>query len=484
MGAEEVVRSIMTPGVRVAVVGLGVSGVETAKFLRKIGVLPVCVERRERDSFLLSSPFVAEVDQLIGAGVEVYFGVEGPALAPSVSDVVAAVLSPGVSLAGPTGKFFSQRGIPMVGEFELGVALSRTPTTIVTGSNGKSTTVSLIHAAWEEAGKRCRLCGNVGTPVIAGACDGAAWDLLVGEASSYQLESCSVLCPDVAVFLNLSENHLERHGTIESYRDAKLRLFQRHGSNHTAVLNYDDPFVQSAANQLASSPVWFGRTIPAGAHGVVISYDPANGVDEISYRLSQGEGTVCLKRSPLRGVHHRYNIAAALAAFLVKGGPIAAFERMVGSFVGLAHRTEVVGEWSRRTVINDSKSTTVAATLAALTSMVADYPEHAITLLIGGLVKVGSWQPLFSAVQREQQNRSIEIICFGRDGHLLEDAARQSDVPVRRYQTVAEAIASLPRQSHGPEVILFSPGAASFDEFRDFEDRGEQFRAMIRAHLA
>lgn len=483
MEVEQAILMLVSPGVRVAVVGLGVSGVETARFLLRRGALPVCFERRDRESFFKLSPFAGAVDELVLSGAEVHFGIEGAAVAPFVADVVAVVLSPGVPLEGSTVRFFSERGIPVIGEFELGVELSGVPTTIVTGSNGKSTTVSLIHAAWEEAGKRARLCGNVGTPVIAGLCDGSVWDLLVGEASSYQLESCSVLRPDVGIFLNLTENHLERHGTIERYREAKLRLFQRHSSSHVAVLNYDDPFVRGAADQLSSSLVWFGRTIPAGARGVTIAYDPARGVDELQYRFSDNEGTLSLRYAPLIGVHHRYNLAAALSAFLVKGGPISAFERMVREFQGLPHRTQLVGEWSGRVVINDSKSTTVAATVAALMSAISDYPDHSVTLFIGGLVKVGSWDPLFTAIRREQAQRPVRVICFGKDGPLLEEYALRSGLRVGRCATMADAVSSLPQSSSEREVILFSPGAASFDEFRDFEDRGDTFCSAIRRHF-
>lgn len=494
-----IIRAVTAAGARVGVVGLGVSGIATAHFLIRHGARPICLERRDEETFHRGSSHGAEVAAIRDAGGEVYWGVDGDAVAPFIEGLSAVVLSPGVSLTSPTAEAIARLGVPMVGEFELGIEASGVPATVVTGSNGKSTTVSLIHAAWCEAGVRSFLCGNVGTPVVAAIGYDKQFDMLVAEASSYQLESCTVLSPEVGLFLNLSENHLERHGSMDRYREAKLRLFQRHDERKVAVLNSDDPLVRSAAEEIKSSVIWFGRAIPAGANGVVIDYAPEEERDRLLYRFCRDgdgangipveEGVVELGDAPLEGLHHRYNFAAAFAAFRIKGGPVAAFERMVASFTGLPHRTEVVGRWEGRVVINDSKSTTVAATVAAVESVVAQYPRHSVVVMIGGLVKAGSWDPLFSLVRDESARRVVSVVCFGKDGPLLERFALEWGIAVARVDAVADAVRLvMSRGCSAPErgvqeVVLFSPGAASFDEFRSFEDRGDRFKEFVREYL-
>jgi UDP-N-acetylmuramoylalanine--D-glutamate ligase len=497
--AHAVLRTVTTPGARVGVVGLGVSGIAAAQFLVRHGARPICLERRDEETFWRGSCLGSELAAVREAGGEVYWGVDGEAVASFVEGLAGVVLSPGVSLNGPTAAVFMRHRVPVVGEFELGIEASGVPATVVTGSNGKSTTVSLIHAAWCEAGVRSFLCGNVGTPVVAAIGDGKRFDILVAEASSYQLESCTVICPEVGVFLNLSENHLERHGSMDWYREAKLRLFRQQDAAKIAVLNSDDPLVRTASEEVKSSVIWFGRTIPAGANGVVIDYAPEEGRDRLWYRFcrdSNGtgalfvdEGIVELADAPLEGLHHRYNFAAAFAAFRIKGGPVAAFERMVSKFRGLSHRTEVVGRWGQRVVINDSKSTTVAATVAAVVSVAAQYPRHGIVVMIGGLVKAGSWDPLFSLVRDESARRIVSVICFGKDGPLLERYAEECGVAVARVDGVADAVRlvmtkdPLAREQGLQEVVLFSPGAASFDEYRSFEERGDRFKDLVRDYL-
>ena len=479
MKERSIISLFTQAGSRIAVLGLGISGVETAKFLLRRGCYPICFEGQSEERFKSRSGLVVEVEELQRSGATIIFGVEGSDIVPHLSGVVGAVISPGVPLKGQMAQSFLSLGIPVIGEFELGIALSGVASVIVTGSNGKSTTVSLLHAAWEKSGKRSLLCGNVGIPVIASADSDEKYEVVVGEASSYQLESCSILCPDVGIFLNLSENHLERHGTMEGYRGAKLRLFGQHDPSKIAVLNYDDPLVRSASSEIESSIVWFGREINSDAQGVIIEYDRERGLDRLQYRIGDNNGFVDLTGSQLIGLHHRYNAAAALAAFLSMKGDLNAFERAVRSFAGLPHRTAIVGQWGASVVINDSKSTTPAATEAALLSVGAEYPHHAITLLIGGAVKAGSWSSVFAAILKERERREVRVVCFGRDGSKLRKDGESFGVSSDYFSTVADALAALSDFSDNPEIILFSPGAASFDEFRDFEDRGERFSQLI-----
>jgi UDP-N-acetylmuramoylalanine--D-glutamate ligase len=481
MDANGVLERLRMPEAPVVVVGMGISGVETARFLKKRGLVPICIERYTEAEFRERSRFVEQVDALMSEGIPVYFGIDGEAVGAVTEGAVAAVLSPGVPLGSAVVGALERRGLPLIGEFELGLCLATSPAIVVTGSNGKSTTVSLLDFVCQEAGIPARLCGNVGTPVVAEVSSTGDAPLLIVEASSYQLEGCSLLQPRVGVFLNLSDNHLERHGTMERYRAAKARLFKNQDPTDFAILNYDDQWVRQIEPFLNGSIRWFGLNLPEGVPGVRILWNPP-GEDLLVLNSPESTGTVSLTNSSLLGLHNRYNIAAALAAFVCAGGTVEQFQAAIGNFQGLPHRIQQVSTTGGALWINDSKSTTVAATCAALDSVLYQYPDQPITLMIGGLLKAGSWKPLFDRIRRARENgHSPAVLCFGRDAGLLVDMCKEADVTCSTSPTVAEAIASLvSREVRG--VVLFSPGGASFDEFKNFEERGETFSALVARH--
>jgi len=257
---------------RILVVGLGISGIETAKFLVRCGINVVTIESTDEERYSKSSKFGNSLKELRDLGVECRFGVDGEGAATFLDAVDLAVLSPGVSLESAMCGTLKRHNIPFISELELGLELYRLPSVIVTGSNGKSTTVTLIHELLKSAGFESKLCGNVGIPVVADltrehVCSAPAPSkkVLVVEASSYQLETCRSVRPKVAVLLNISDNHLERHGTLQRYFDAKSRLFANQDRTDFAVLNCDDPIVFSLAERLAGQVVAFGRAFVPGA---------------------------------------------------------------------------------------------------------------------------------------------------------------------------------------------------------------------------
>ena len=488
MSFQSAIDSLKVSGKRVLVIGLGISGIESSKFLVRHGLKVLLVEKQPEAAFMSKSKFAPFAAELRALGVDLRFGVDGEAAAPLLSDVGLAILSPGVPLESAVVGTITRLKVPYVSELELGIELHGGRSIVVTGSNGKSTTVSLIDHIMRVAGVKSYLCGNVGTPVISsselGSETASNRSVLVVEASSYQLEACTVLKPAVSVILNLSENHLERHGSMERYGAAKARCLRLQDSSDTAVINADDPAVMGMARSARASLSLFGRKpleeLLKGARNAA-SIDESGPTGPVIRASIDGAIEVyATSRSALLGAHNRANVAAAVLAARAMGVAPAAIQVAIDTFAPLEHRLEVVSRDGGRVIINDSKSTTVAASLAAFGTIRGHFPEHKIVLMLGGLSKAGSWDPLLKAVAAEK--RAIEpVVCFGKDGPLLAGHCRASGVPCVVASTLREgttaALQALQSVERG--IVLLTPGCASFDEFTDFEHRGAQFKSYV-----
>jgi UDP-N-acetylmuramoylalanine--D-glutamate ligase len=484
MSFRETIESLKAQDRKVLIIGLGISGIESSKFLVRRGMRVLLAEKQREEDFIKKSKFAPYVAELRALGVEVLFGMEGESLAPHLSEVGLAILSPGVPLESAIVGTITRLKIPYVSELELGIELHGGKTIIVTGSNGKSTTVSLIHHMLSCAGIRSYLCGNVGTPVISSEelheeRDGER-SVLVVEASSYQLEACTVLKPAVSVILNLSENHLERHGSMERYGAAKARALRLQTESDLALINNDDPMVLSLARSCRATLGLFGT----GTCAALAKLAPVAAAIESSSTIKvcvNGEiESYSTSEGALLGSHNRYNIAVAILAARRMGASSEKVQEAINTFAPLEHRLEVIRRTESSIIINDSKSTTVAASLAALTTVLSHFPEHRLVLMLGGLSKAGSWDPLLSVVKREAA-RLEPVICFGKDGPLLAGHCRAHGVecvvaPTLKDATV-RALEAVAKLSSG--IVLLTPGCASFDEFTDFEHRGAQFKAYV-----
>jgi UDP-N-acetylmuramoylalanine--D-glutamate ligase len=492
---SEQIEELKRGGRWVLIVGLGVSGVESARFLVRRGVRVRVVDRQSEEVFRARSKYGVAVDELRALGVDVVLGVDGERIAPLLGDVGLAVLSPGVPLESAVVATITRVGVPYVSELELGVQLHGGRSVVVTGSNGKSTTVSLIHHIVRSAGIRSFLCGNVGTPVIANqellSEDDGNRSLLVVEASSYQLEACTVLKPAVSVFLNISENHLERHGTLERYAAAKAKVFRVQTSSDLVVANGDDPVVRRLAASARATVALFGRCSEAdlakgsatwaqirSGSSVATGVTGSSGASSILLSLNGEREEYDTSGGALLGMHNRYNMAAAILATRRLGVTPDAVQAALRSFTPLEHRLEVCLNDGSRVVINDSKSTTVAATVAALTTVTEHFEGRPLSLLIGGLSKAGSWEPVLSVCQRVR-GRLLPVVCFGKDGPLLASHCRAAGLPCEVVETVREALQAGLKAIDGGGVVLLSPGCASFDQFTDFEHRGAEFKRYV-----
>lgn len=490
MDFNKVLQEILEERRRILVVGLGISGIESAAFCCRMGIPAVCVERMSEQEYLGRSKFPLRLDELRAAGVELHFGIDGEGVGPYLDRVALGVLSPGVSHESAIFGSLHRRGLPLVSELELGIELYRgmgsSRSIVVTGSNGKSTTVSLIHHILNQAGLKSVLCGNVGVPVVAGLGgrgseqDGPRDEVLVVEASSYQLEACTVLKPYVAALLNLSDNHLERHGTMERYFAAKARMFACQDQSDCAILNADDQWSQRAASKLKSKVLWFGAVGPEKEklEGAFFEYHPREGMDSLTIRFGKEQETFDLETSRLLGTHNRYNIAVALLAAQLSGVKRNQVLDALASFQPLEHRLEFVPVKQAVTVINDSKSTTVAAAVAGFSCVSDTYAGRKITLLLGGLAKAGSWEPLMARLKTERQ-RLRSVLCFGQDGRIIANHCQAAGLPYRIISSLKEATQAALVEAAPGEIVLLSPGCASFDEFSDFEERGRKFKQYL-----
>jgi UDP-N-acetylmuramoylalanine--D-glutamate ligase len=408
------------------VVGLGRSGEAAALALARRGVLVLGADRR----------FDLEVWRLRDAGVEVVLGAHTDVAL--VERVQLLVKSPGVPSEAPLVARARELGLPVWSEIELGARLVAQPTVGVTGTNGKTTTAELLGAVFRAAGRPVAVCGNVGRPLcgLDGQLQGEA---VVCELSSFQLEDVETLHCHVAVLTNLTPDHLDRHGTLGAYREAKLRVFERQDAGDAAVV-----------------PHGFG-SVPGAGRRIEFARD-----DE-------------LPAEPLiPGAHNRENAAAATAAARAAGIPDGAIAEALRTFPGVAHRLEPVRELREVRFVNDSKATNPESAQRALEA----YPPGTLRVILGGSEKGTPFEPL-AAAARARAVRAAYVI--GETAEALAGALEREGVPVERCGDLASAVARAAADARGGDVVLLSPACASFDQFRDFEHRGACFRELVEA---
>ncbi len=489
MNLLEFIKEIKTKNQKILIVGLGISGSEAANVLSDSGFKIIAVDKSSLEDFKRKGQDEL-IDQLKTKGIEVHLGIDGEQVAPYLSNVGLCVLSPGVSLEASIVAAVQRAGIVIANELELAISLIEAPTIVVTGSNGKSTTVTLITEMLKASQQEAKLCGNVGLPVISllnntnifSAHRVKVTGPLVVEASSYQLETCHHLHPKVSVWLNISENHLERHGTIDRYLAIKGKIFTLQSDLDYSIFNLDDDRYLSVISMIKGRRLPFGRDKnkleKISNEYAFINYSPSEGIDLVTVRLNNSEETYDLNEFKLLGVHNRYNVAASLLASKALNGTYQGCLSALKSFTGLRHRFQSLGDISGVMIINDSKSTTVAASCAALNSAYQANPNSYVHLLLGGMVKAGSWSPLTSLL-RGQILPEKPVVCFGGDGHIILNHLRAASIPCVQVRDVKEAFHSSMSRATSGDIVLFSPGCASFDEFQNFEKRGEALEKLF-----
>jgi UDP-N-acetylmuramoylalanine--D-glutamate ligase len=410
-------------GRSVLVVGLARSGMAAADALVAAGASVVGFDRNES----------LDPGRLSELGVELHLGREEDKLLQGIDLVVK---SPGVPGETVLVQGARTRAIPVWSEIELGARLLSNPILGVTGTNGKTTTSELLGAVFRAARRPVEVAGNVGRPLtsLVGSVADDAW--IVCELSSFQLEDVESLRPKVGVLLNLEPDHLDRHGAFDAYAETKLRMFERQLADDTAVV-----------------PRGFGA-IPGAAHRVEFGAD-----DE-------------LPAEPLiPGPHNRENAAAATVAARAAGIGDDAIAEALRTFEGVPHRIEAIRELHGVRYVNDSKATNVAATLRAL----ASFPGSRLHVILGGRGKHEPYEPLAAAFEPGDTAYVI-----GESEDEIARAVESAGIPVSRAGTLEAALAAAARAAEPSDVVLLSPACASFDQFRDFEARGDAFRALVQ----
>jgi UDP-N-acetylmuramoylalanine--D-glutamate ligase len=426
------------------VVGLARSGVAAAVALRALGGEVVGV-----DSGDVPEARRAELER---AGVAVHAGSTGVELLEGVETVVK---SPGVPGQAPVIAAARERGIGVLGELELGWRLLPNETIAVTGSNGKTTTAELIGHLHRAAQTPVIVAGNVGlalTSLAEHTLPEAT--IVVAEASSFQLEDTLCFAPDAGVLLNLAEDHLDRHGTFDAYKQAKLQVFARQPPGTVAV-----------ANELLADDV--------GGEGerVLFGSGPDARLSDRDGALHwDGEHLIDHAEIRLRGAHNRENAMASAAVTLARGMDPDAVRAGLASFKGVAHRLEEVATHDGVLYVNDSKATNVASAIAGIESF-----DGGLHLILGGSAKAADFAPLAAPVA--QRARAVYLI--GETGPQIGAALERTGVPLHASHDLERAVAEARAAARAGEVVLLSPACASFDQYADYEARGAHFRALV-----
>ncbi|APE29791.1 UDP-N-acetylmuramoylalanine--D-glutamate ligase [Halomonas aestuarii] len=440
------------------VVGLGVSGRAICRHLSRLGVPFMVADTRAAppglDDFRAAHP-----------GIRIHCG---SLTDLDLCEVEEVVVSPGIDphapgLAELAGRTREATGEPLlVGEIALFVRAARAPIAAITGSNAKSTVTTLVGEMAREAGRRVAVGGNLGTPALDLLVDAPEAECYVLELSSFQLETTPRLGAETAAFLNLSEDHLDRHGDMAGYRAAKLGIFR--GARH-GVVNAEDPMTWPAT-PLPAEDRFTTRAPQDGEWGI----GRHRGADWLMH------GEVPLMPAAemrLPGRHNQANALAAMAMGRRLGLPMPAMIEVLRRFPGLPHRGELVAEVDGVRWINDSKGTNVGATLAAIAGLGPTLTGRLI-LLAGGMGKGADFTPLASPLARHGR----EAILFGRDADRLAQAL-DGRLPVTRVEDLSRALARAARIAEPGDCVLLSPACASLDQFKDYQERGECFREAV-----
>ena len=393
-------------------------------------------------------------------GVELRLGEDGPALLAGIDLVVP---SPGVPRDAPVLAAAIRRGIPVRSEIEIASGLLSCPIVGITGTNGKSTTTTLVGLALERAGFRTFTGGNLGTPLIA-AVDRRP-DVVVAEVSSFQLEWVERFRPRVGCLLNITPDHLDRHGSIAEYREAKTRLFAAQEAGDFAVVNRDDPAAWAAVAGVRSRIVSFGAAaVPCGAFA---------GEGFAALRLPDAaEERYALGRTRLTGRHNVENILAALTVARLAGAPPEAVQAAIDGVEPLPHRLALVAERGGVAWYDDSKATNVGAAAKSVQSFAGP-----VVLLAGGVDKGGGYEALAASAAGKVRLALV----FGAARERIEDALGAVGVPVERARTLEDAVRMAAAVATPGDTVLLAPACASFDMFTDYAARGRAFRAAVEA---
>lgn len=443
-------------GKKVTVVGLGRSGVAACKLLVRRGAMVTGSDQ------LPANKLAINVKDLERKGVRVDVGRHRAEIFRH-ADLI--IVSPGVDSHLPLLQDARSRGIRVWSEVELAFRATHAPFVAITGTNGKSTTTTLVGLMVKHAGRKAIVAGNIGTALCEVVPGLSREHWVIAEISSFQLETIDTFRPRVACLLNVTPDHLDRYADLTQYLEAKARIFLNQHPDDMAVLNADDPLTMEAGAHARARHVLFSLRQPV-REGVFLK----EGMFWL--RLEGKEEVICARDDvKIRGVHNTENVMAAIAVSGLLGIPPHSMREVLKHFGGLEHRLEMVGEIAGVRYVNDSKGTNVGATVKSLES----FPPGKVILIAGGVDKGADFRSLIPSVAE----RVKTTILIGEAREKLR-ATLEGICPMREAASLEEAVGGAASVASPGDVVLLSPACASFDMFRDFEERGRVFKTLVQ----
>ena len=432
---------------KVLVLGLAKSGVAAAEILHQLGAFVTVNDAKPFDA----NP---EAQALLSKGITVICGRHPEDLLDEGFELV--VKNPGIPYTNPIVADAVERGLPVITEVELAYLISEAPFIGITGSNGKTTTTTLIFEMLQVGNLKPLIAGNIGTVACGVAAEATKENIIVTELSSFQLMGTRIFKPHIAILTNLYEAHLDYHGTFKDYAEAKFGVTRNQTNEDYFIYNADQAVVTEYAKKSKAQLVPF-TTKGRSAEGI--------SADEQSIYW---QGEEILKRSDiaLPGNHNLENICCAVAAALLQNCPLEAIKQVLATFEGVRHRTQFVRDWEGRKIYNDSKATNVLATKSALAAF-----EQPIVLLAGGLDRGHSFEEL-----REKMSGVKAVVAFGETALRFIEFAKSCGITnIVRANDVEDAVGYAAKVSEPGDIILLSPACASWDQHPSFEIRGDLF---------
>jgi UDP-N-acetylmuramoylalanine--D-glutamate ligase len=438
-------------GKKVTVVGMARSGIAAARALHALGARVIVTDRKPLDEL------AAQVKMLGSGAITVEAGGH-PDRIFFETDLI--VMSPGVPKIAPILEA-QRHGVGVISELELAWQLSDAPYVGITGTNGKSTVTTLVGLMLARAGKKVLVAGNIGNALTEDIALLRDRDWVVAELSSFQLEDIVTFRPRVAAILNVTQDHLDRYHSIDEYGEAKARIFLNQRKEDLLVLNFDDPLVKSYALRTLATVLPFSRLLRFNPGACVLK----------GYLTVNNKRILPVKEIRITGVHNLENSLAAAALAISAGADARSVAAVLREFPGLEHRLEFVRKKSGVTYINDSKGTNVGAVVKS----VEGFTEPVI-LIAGGLDKGSDFSPLYELFKRKVKL----LVLIGKAAEKMAAALGTATETVFA-KTLQDAVRLASERASQGDVVLLSPACASFDMFKDFEDRGRQFKETVNA---
>ena len=454
----------------ILVVGLGVTGIAVARFLKKRGAVVIVTDLAAEETL---GPRAKIIHQM-GIAMEL-----GGHRSQTFEKADLVVLSPGVAHTIEPVLRAKEHGIPVIGEIELASRFIKEPILAVTGTNGKTTTTEILGSMLMHSGFNVFVGGNIGNPLIDYADGEQKADFIVAEISSFQLDTIDTFRPKIGVLLNITVDHLDRYPNFDAYAASKIRIFENQQPGDIAVLNGSDPLVRSLAKPIKSTKLYFAsrdnEEEGAANNGSRIRFRfnesrKRDNKELLAHLASHDRRSLDVSNLKLIGRHNLENAAAAALTALAAGASPETVQEALNRYQGAAHRLEHIDTIHGVHFFNDSKATNVDAVIRAVESF-----SKPVVLIMGGLDKGGN----FEALREVLAGHAKRLIVMGKAADLIQSALKDT-VPTVSVATMADAVKQAYRVVSPDNVILLSPGCASFDMYDNYAQRGEDFRKAVK----